>query len=109
MRAKENKMESIVNLKIETIEELKFVCNDDSQDFFILLNNNLIARKRVFYDDVSNLFFVEDMVTGTEQEYTQQQLKKKTNIVKAIKKGSFYLETDENIASNLRTAMALIV
>ncbi len=100
-------MKKITNLKIETIEELKFACNDVPQDFFILLNNNLIARKRVFYDDVSNLFFVEDMVTGTEQEYTQQQLKKETNIVKAIEKGSFYLETDENTASNLRTSMSL--
>ena len=94
-------------LKVETTDELKFICNDESQDFFILLNHGLISRKRIFYDEIPDLFFVEDMVTDTKQEYTLQQLKSDTNITYAIEKGVFYLEADENEISNLRTSMAL--
>jgi len=100
-------MEKIVNLKIKTIDELKFVCNDKIQDFFIQLNYNLITRKRIFYDHISDLFFVEDLVTSSNQTYTLQQLKNDTNIINAVEKGSFYLKIDENTASSLRISMAL--
>jgi len=108
MEEKENKMEEDTYLKVETIDELKFICNDDPQDFFILLSHGLISRKRIFYDDISELFFVEDMVTSSSQEYTLQQLKTNTNIVNAIEKGAFYLEADENEISNLHTSIALL-
>jgi len=94
-------------LKVETINELKFICNDESQDFFILLNHGLISRKRIFYDEISELFLVEDMVTDINKEYTLQQLKSDTNITYAIEKGVFYLEADMITISNLRTAIAL--
>ena len=98
-----------MNLEVDSIQELEFVASDEPQDFFILLNYGLIARKRIFYDEVVELFVVEDFVTGEEEAYTLEQLKTETNIVKAINKGSFFLETTEIEAANLRTSLALFV
>ncbi len=98
-----------VNLEINSVQELKFVSSDDPRDFFILLKHNLIARKRIFYDEVVELFLVEDFVTGEEEAYTVEQLRTETNIMKAIEKGSFFLETTEAEAANLRTSLALFI
>ena len=96
-----------MNLTINSIQELKFVSSDEPQDFFILLKHNLIARKRIFYDEVVELFLIEDFVTGAEEAYTVKQLRTKTNIIESIKKGAFFLETTEIEAANLRTSLAL--
>ena len=98
-----------MNLTINSIQELKFVSSDEPQDFFILLKHNLIARKRIFYDEVVELFLVEDFVTGAEEAYTVKQLRTETNIIESIKKGAFFLETTEIEAANLRTSLALIM
>lgn len=98
-----------MNLKVETINNLKFIASDEVKDFFILLKGSLIARKRIFYDEISDIFFVEDLVTSEEKIYSLKQLKKNTNIIEAIQNGAFFLETNEAEASNLITVMALLV
>ena len=98
-----------MNLTVNSIEELKFIASDDPQDFFILLNHNLHASKRIFYDDTLDLFSVEDFVTSTENTYSIKQLKEDTNIVRAIDNGAFFLETTREEAANIRTSMALSI
>ena len=94
-------------LKIERLRDLKLAASDETQDFAIVLNGGLLACKRIFYDDCSDLFWVWDLVTDTEGEYAPDELNEKTNIVKAILQGAFFLETDETTAGHFQTAMAL--
>jgi len=98
-------------LKIERLQDLKLAASDETQDFAIILKGGLLARKRIFYDDCSDLFRVWDLVTDTEGEYTPDELNEDTNIVKAIRQEVFFLETDETTdqttAGHLQTAMAL--
>ena len=98
-----------MNLKINSIRELTFVASDEPQDFFILLKHNAMTRKRIFYDEVAELFLVEDFIAEEEEAYTLNQLETDTNIVKAINKGSLFLETTEIEAANIRTSLALFV
>ena len=94
-------------LKIERLQDLKLVASDETQEFAIILKGGLPVRKRIFYDDCSDLFCVWDLVTDTEAEYTLDELNEDTNIVKAIRQGAFFLETDETTAGHFQTAMSL--
>jgi len=94
-------------IKIERLQNVKLAASDETQDFAIILKGGLLARKRIFYDDCSDLFWVWDLVTDTEGKYTPDELKKDTNIVKAIRQGAFFLETDETTAGHFQTAIAL--
>ena len=98
-----------MNLTINSIKELKFVASDEPKDFFILLRSNLKARKRIFYDENSDAFLVEDLNDGERETYSIYQLGNETNIVEAIERGAFFLETTEIEAANLRTSLALSI
>ena len=94
-------------LKIERLRDLKLAASDEIQEFVIILKGGLPDRKRIFYDDCSDLFCVLDLVTDTEAEYTPDELSENTNIIKAIRTGAFFLETDETTAGHFQTAMSL--
>ena len=94
-------------VKIERLQDLKLAASDKTQEFAIVLNGGLLSCKRIFYDDCSDLFRVWALVTDTEGEYTPDELNEDTNIVKAIRQGAFFLETDETTAGHFQTAMAL--
>ena len=77
------------------------------RSFAIVLKGGLLACKRIFYDDCSDLFRVWDLVTDTEAEYTPDELNEDANIVKALRQGAFFLETDETTSGHFQTAMSL--
>jgi len=85
-----------MNKKITSIDELKKLAIDEqgSLECFILLNGGVISRKLIDYDEDKKTFWILNMVDDTKQRLTEEELndEKRTNIGKAIKLGSFYLE-----------------
>ncbi len=79
-------------IKVETVKHLKVLAANETKEFAIALQGGLIARKLVQYNTEDNIFYVDDLVTGCDEEYTEEELAKETNIVNAIKSGAFYLE-----------------
>lgn len=79
--------------RVRNLEELKKLSAvDGGADFYILLNFGLRSSKHIQYDHDEATFFVDNLIDGTEEELTEAQLRKKTNIVKAIEMGSFFYE-----------------
>ena len=86
------------NRKITSIEELKKLSNENENggllECFIALNGGVISRKLISYDSDTNKFWVCNMIDDTEEELTEEEINNDelTNIGKAIRLGSFYLE-----------------
>lgn len=85
-----------MNKKITSIDELKKLAIEEqgSLECFILLNGGVISRKLIDYDEDKETFWILNMVDDTKQRLTEDELndERRTNIGKAIKLGSFYLE-----------------
>ena len=80
-------------LQIHSVEQLKRESRGEAE-FFILLNYNLISRKRIEWDDEENRFFIFNLIDDTEQILKEDQLMDRgyTNIGYAITKGALYRE-----------------
>jgi hypothetical protein len=80
-----------VPLQISSVEQLKRESEGEAE-FFILLNYNLISRKRIQWDDEEKRFFIFNLIDDTEQVLTKDQLMDRgyTNIGYAITKGALY-------------------
>ena len=78
-------IKSLVELKKESV---------NGADFFILLNHGLISRKHIWYDEDVKQFEVINMIDGTEQVLSEEEIMDEmlTNIGKAILRGVFYKE-----------------
>ena len=79
--------------QIKSVEELKKE-SADGADFFILLRHGLISRKHIWYDEDAKHFEVINMIDGTEQVLSEEEIMDEmlTNIGKAILRGVFYKE-----------------
>lgn len=78
--------------KIESIEELKKECNNESYtDFFMLLAGGIVrSSKEIMYDKDDNIFHVLHNIDDCYEELTEKELIKNTNIGNAIKNNAFY-------------------
>lgn len=77
--------------KVESIEHLKTLTDQDGQDFFLCLNGGFRSSKRIWYYDADNSFVVYNEIDDSYQEdLTEEQLATETNIVDGIEKGAFY-------------------
>jgi len=78
---------------VKDIKELKKLAKRTDPDFFILLNQGVISRKRISYDAEEKKFFIFNLIDETEQELTETELfTEATNIGKALKLGALYSE-----------------
>lgn len=78
--------------RIETIEELKELAQEDKEpEFYILLNGGLISRKRIVFND--DRFYIMNWIDETEQELSEKDLfSDLTNIGKALKNKCLFWE-----------------
>ena len=78
-------------IKVESLEHLKTLTNEDGHDFFLCLNGGFRSSKRVWYYESDNSFMVFNEIDDSYQEdLTEEQLATDTNIVEGIEKGAFY-------------------
>jgi len=80
--------------QITSLRELKQLAsketsNEEGEDFFISFG---VARssKHIYYD--GNLWYIYNAIDDSEQTLTTRELKRDTNIIEAIEKGSLYLD-----------------
>lgn len=77
--------------QIKSLEELKQLAIHN-HNFVIRLNKNLTSSKWIEYHEQEKKFYVYNYIDDTSAKYTEKQLAKQTNIVKAINIGSLYME-----------------
>ena len=80
-------------MKVQSLEELKRLATEPTE-FAIVLQGGLVARKLICYDPEADTFWVDDYVTGHGTEYSEEDLAKNTNILRAIKAGAFRIVQD---------------
>ena len=78
--------------KIRSVEELKALSSNVPREVVIILKGGILARKAVSYDPETELFWVDDYVTGQQSEYTLDELRSDTNILRAMDAGALYLD-----------------
>mgnify|MGYP003141255904 CR=1 FL=1 len=78
--------------RVKNIEQLKKICLNDYQDFYIQLNFGCRSSKEIMYSDTEDVFYVNNNIDGTCQECTPKQIEQETNIIKAIECGSLIHE-----------------
>jgi hypothetical protein len=81
--------------RIRTLEQLKDLATDrNGLDCFILLNGGLRSSKHIRYDPQDNLFYVINLIDGSDQELTESQIldKEYSNIGEAMTKGSLIMD-----------------
>lgn len=78
-----------MNSKINSIQELKDLASrNGGVECFIALNGGLKSSKHISYDEYE--FWIDNYIDGSFQRLTEDQLDKKTNIVRAINEGALY-------------------
>lgn len=78
--------------RINSLDELKKMCDGETNDFFILLNFGMRSSKNISYDSSTDTFYILNEIDDTEQELNSETImdEEYTNIGKAIKCGAFY-------------------
>jgi len=77
--------------KIESIEQLKKIAKNGC-DCFILLCGYMRSSKHIWYDEDAKQFEIINLIDGSEQCLTEEQIMDKdfTNIGHAISKGALF-------------------
>lgn len=75
--------------KVRSINHLKSLVLMGKREFCITLNGGLLSRKIIDFDE--GLFFIENLIDGSEEVLQESELEL-TNIPEAIKKGAFFCE-----------------
>ena len=79
--------------RVKSLEELKKICSNDYQDFYISLANGMLrSSKEIMYDDKEKLFSIFNGIDGEFYEYCETQLFQHTNIIQAIDNGNLIHE-----------------
>lgn len=80
--------------KINNIDELKQACYDHSASFVMQLNFGLRSSKDIEYNPGNKKFSVLNYIDDSEQTLSEDEIMDDniTNIGKAIRHGSFFLE-----------------
>ena len=78
--------------RVNSLDELKQMCNGVTKDFFIQLNFGIRSSKNISYNKYTDTFYILNEIDGTEQELNSQTImdEEYTNIGKSITLGSFY-------------------
>ena len=78
--------------RVNSLDELKQMCNGVTKEFFIQLNFGIRSSKNISYNKDTDTFYILNEIDGTEQELNSQTIMDEdyTNIGKAITLGAFY-------------------
>ena len=78
--------------RVNSLDELKQMCNGVTKEFFIQLNFGIRSSKNISYNKDTDTFYILNEIDDTEQELNSQTImdEEYTNIGKAITLGSFY-------------------
>lgn len=78
--------------RVNSLNELKQMCNGVTKDFFIQLNFGIRSSKSISYNKDTDTFYILNEIDDTKQELNSQTIMDEdyTNIGKAITFGSFY-------------------
>lgn len=79
-------------MKVLSINHLKELCSDKSNDFFVSLNGGVRSSKSIEFSSDANTFLVFNHIDETHQELSEKELidDRVTIIGKAIRNGAFY-------------------
>lgn len=78
--------------RVNSLDELKQMCDGVTTDFFIQLNFGIRSSKQISYNKDTDTFYILNEVDDTEQELNSQTIMNEdyTNIGKAITLGALY-------------------
>ena len=78
--------------RVNSLNELKQMCNGVTKDFFIQLNFGIRSSKNISYNKDTDTFYILNEIDDTKQELNSQTIMDEdyTNIGKAITLGAFY-------------------
>ena len=78
--------------RVNSLDELKQMCNGVTKAFFIQLNFGIRSSKNISYNKDTDTFYILNEIDGTEQELNSQTImdEEYTNIGKSITLGAFY-------------------
>ena len=78
--------------RVNSLDELKQMCDGVSKDFFIQLHFGFRSSKNISYNKDTDTFYILNEIDDTEQELNSQTIMDEdyTNIGKAITFGAFY-------------------
>ena len=78
--------------RVNSLDELKQMCNGVTKDFFIQLNFGIRSSKNISYNKDTDTFYILNEIDDTKQELNSQTIMddEYTNIGKSITLGSFY-------------------
>ena len=78
--------------RVNSLDELKQMCNGVTKEFFIQLNFGIRSSKNISYNKDTDTFYILNEIDDTEQELNSQTIMNEeyTNIGKSITLGSFY-------------------
>ena len=78
--------------RVNSLDELKQMCNGVTKEFFIQLNFGIRSSKNISYNKDTDTFYILNEIDDTEQELNSQTImdEEYTNIGKSIELGEFY-------------------
>ena len=78
--------------RVNSLDELKQMCDGVTKDFFIQLNFGIRSSKNISYNKDTDTFYILNEIDDTKQKLNSQTIMDEdyTNIGKAITFGSFY-------------------
>ena len=78
--------------RVNSLDELKQMCDGVTKDFFIQLNFGFRSSKNISYNKSTYTFYIFNEIDDTEQELNSKTIMDEdyTNIGKAITFGIFY-------------------
>ena len=79
--------------RVNSLDELKQMCDGVTKDFFIQLNFGIRSSKNISYNKDTDTFYILNEIDDTKQELNSQTIMDEdyTNIGKAITLGAFYV------------------
>lgn len=78
-------------IRVKSVSHLETIIRAGRNDYYILLNYNLISRKKM-NKTKNGRFRIYNWIDGTEQILTERELFSESNIGEAIQKGAFIAE-----------------
>lgn len=78
--------------KVNSLDELKQICDGKMRDFFIQLHFGMRSTKAISYDRSTDKFYIFNAIDDSEQELNSKEIMddKNSYIGKAIELGAFY-------------------
>ena len=78
--------------RVNSLDELKQMCDGVTKDFFIQLNFGFRSSKNISYNKDTDTFYILNEIDDTEQELNSQTIMDEdyTYIGKAITQGALY-------------------